>query len=192
MPKIVDKVQKRKNIAKSACGLFIEKGFVNLSISQIAQNAGIGKGTIYEYFKSKEDIVFELMGCLQDDYDPILEKNLQLAQTTNEKIKYLFTLFLSNEEKVKTQRAIFREFLGILLNHPTQEIKEFHSQMLCKYGMVLRGIFQEQIEAKRFQQNALEMIPSVFATVEGFFLVNESQEIISNYIDMLCEILEVK
>ena len=58
------KLQKRKDIAKSTCELFVRKGFVNISVSEIAQVAGIGKGTVYEYFRNKEDIVFELMSCL--------------------------------------------------------------------------------------------------------------------------------
>ena len=67
MSKQLKKINKRKAIAKSTCDLFITKGFVNISISEIAKVAGIGKGTIYEYFTNKEDIIFELMSCLQED-----------------------------------------------------------------------------------------------------------------------------
>ena len=48
------KLEKRKAIAKSTCDLFVRKGFVNISVSEIAHVAGIGKGTVYEYFSNKE------------------------------------------------------------------------------------------------------------------------------------------
>lgn len=55
-PKLVDKTEKINKIAKSALYLFAEKGFAATSVEQIAEAAGIGKGTVYEYFSSKEEI----------------------------------------------------------------------------------------------------------------------------------------
>ena len=130
MPKVVDKDAKRKIIAKSTCSLFIEKGFVNISISQIAKSAGIGKGTIYEYFKNKEDIIFELMSCLQDDYDPKLKSNLKSANTAKEKVICLFSLFLDDDETTQIQRKIYKEFLSICLSNPTQEIVKYRIDLL--------------------------------------------------------------
>ncbi|MEA3288800.1 MAG: TetR/AcrR family transcriptional regulator [Campylobacterota bacterium] len=190
MPKIVDKVDKRKKIAKSTCDLFIEKGFVNISISEIAKVAGIGKGTIYEYFKNKEDIVFELMSCLQEDYDPRLEENLQKSSTVKDKVISLFDLFLSENEKVKTQRKIYREFLAIYLNNPSSDIDSYHTQIKQKYANVLTGILNEAIEAKEIKKESLLFLPSIFATVEGFFLINDNNQKILEYFDNLFELLK--
>jgi AcrR family transcriptional regulator len=55
-PKLVDKTEKINQIAKSALHLFAEKGFAATSVEEIADAAGIGKGTVYEYFSSKEEI----------------------------------------------------------------------------------------------------------------------------------------
>ncbi len=55
-PKIVDRDEKRLAIALTALGLFAEHGFEATSISAIADAAGVGKGTIYEYFSSKEEL----------------------------------------------------------------------------------------------------------------------------------------
>ncbi|MCD6436037.1 MAG: helix-turn-helix transcriptional regulator [Clostridiales bacterium] len=48
-------------IFKSAWELFSEKGFHDTKISEIAKKAGIGKGTVYEYFKSKEELVQKMI-----------------------------------------------------------------------------------------------------------------------------------
>lgn len=55
-PKFVDKELKVQEIALAALQLFSQKGYSSTSVGQIAAAAGIGKGTIYEYFKTKEDI----------------------------------------------------------------------------------------------------------------------------------------
>ena len=44
---VVDKEKKRSDIASACKDLLLEHGISNLTISQIAQTAGVGKGTIY-------------------------------------------------------------------------------------------------------------------------------------------------
>lgn len=56
-PKFVDRDKKRKDIALVALSHFSQKGFAVTSMSQVAKSAGIGKGTIYEYFKSKDELI---------------------------------------------------------------------------------------------------------------------------------------
>ena len=56
-PKFVDRHEKRKEIGLAALDLFAQKGFATSSISQVAKAAGMGKGTIYEYFQSKDDLI---------------------------------------------------------------------------------------------------------------------------------------
>jgi len=55
-PKIVDKEAKKERIVSAAMSVFAKKGVVNTKMIDIARAAAIGKGTIYEYFRSKEDI----------------------------------------------------------------------------------------------------------------------------------------
>jgi TetR/AcrR family fatty acid metabolism transcriptional regulator len=56
MPKIVNKEEKRIEILEAAIRLFAKKGVGSTKINEIAELAGIGKGTIYEYFNSKTEI----------------------------------------------------------------------------------------------------------------------------------------
>ncbi len=55
-PKFVDKKLKIKQISQTALALFAKKGFAATSVEEIAEAAGIGKGTVYEYFNNKEGI----------------------------------------------------------------------------------------------------------------------------------------
>jgi TetR/AcrR family fatty acid metabolism transcriptional regulator len=59
-PKLVDKAEKKKAVLAAARSVFARKGLAAAKIEDVAVEAGIGKGTIYEYFKSKDDIFFAL------------------------------------------------------------------------------------------------------------------------------------
>ncbi len=51
---------KHHRILEAAVQVFARKGFAGASIAAIAAQAGIGKGTVYSYFPSKEDLFFEV------------------------------------------------------------------------------------------------------------------------------------
>jgi AcrR family transcriptional regulator len=53
------KEQTRVAIAKAGMALFLERGFENVSITEIAAAAHVSKMTVFNYFPSKEDIFFE-------------------------------------------------------------------------------------------------------------------------------------
>ena len=51
---------KRETIMTAALELFVERGFYGTAVPEIAERAGVGAGTIYRYFESKEALVNEL------------------------------------------------------------------------------------------------------------------------------------
>lgn len=60
-PRPVDKEEKKKIIVNAALQVFKTKGYADATVEEIAVTAKMGKGTIYEYFKSKEEIVQKLI-----------------------------------------------------------------------------------------------------------------------------------
>lgn len=154
------KTNKRKIIAKSCSELLENSQYHNISISKLAKTAGIGKGTIYEYFENKEDIVFELMSCLQDEYDEKLNFKLKEAQDTLEKTVALFTLFISNQENIIKQREIYKQFLIICLCNPSENIKQYNKKLRDKYILILNSI----INNKTLSTTIYDDIVSIFIT----------------------------
>ena len=60
MPIIVDKDKKRREILQAAMQVFARDGYHRAKIESVAVEAGIGKGTVYEYFKSTADLFIAL------------------------------------------------------------------------------------------------------------------------------------
>lgn len=58
--KSIDKEDKRNLIIDVAANLFSEFGFHEVNMEMVAKQAGIAKGTIYNYFKSKDDLYFAI------------------------------------------------------------------------------------------------------------------------------------
>ncbi len=76
---------KEKEILKAATIVFSDKGFHNANMGEIAQRAGIGKGTIYEYFKNKEDLFFQMADFNLEHYIASLNDRVQSAVGFDEK-----------------------------------------------------------------------------------------------------------
>jgi AcrR family transcriptional regulator len=57
-PDLRDK--KEREILEAAAAVFAEQGFRTTRVADVAERAGIGKGTVYEYFRSKEDLFLRL------------------------------------------------------------------------------------------------------------------------------------
>ena len=66
-PRKVDKQARRQDILDAAAGVFAMHGYRQATIDQIAEAAGISKGTVYLSFASKEDLFYELFEQLTRD-----------------------------------------------------------------------------------------------------------------------------
>jgi AcrR family transcriptional regulator len=58
MPRIVDKKERALGLVRAAQIIFAKKGFDATRIEDVAKQAGVSKGLMYEYFRSKEDLFF--------------------------------------------------------------------------------------------------------------------------------------
>ncbi len=99
----------KENIRHKAMDLFIKQGYHASSISDIAKEAGISKGLLYNYFKGKEDllatIVEERIGKLIE----VMEGALSL-DTPSDQLKYIVNHAIDN---VYTNPSVHRFFLHL-------------------------------------------------------------------------------
>ena len=66
MPKRVDKEKKKQRIINSANVIFARDGFFNAKVEEIAIAADVGKGTIYEYFSSKDELFLNVFNTFKE------------------------------------------------------------------------------------------------------------------------------
>ncbi len=126
MARIIDKDEKRSSIALSAIKLFCEKGIQQTSITEIAKSAEVAKGTIYLYFKNKEEIVFTIWDILSEQHHEFFQKNITENMSAKEKIlEYLnFNEFKEDVDKEQVLK-LFQHFVSSMLIDETKLYTEY-------------------------------------------------------------------
>jgi AcrR family transcriptional regulator len=126
--RIKEKDSRRKLILKSARALFFKKGFHKVTVDEIAKIAELGKGSIYLYFNSKEEIYAQiLLNDIENLYQlvsPVFEKRGSTMDLLEEFSRIYVDFFLNEGE-------LFRILIAYMV-HPDQMnlTKELNSKIL--------------------------------------------------------------
>ncbi len=109
MPKIIDKNKRRAEIAKKAIEILAKKGFQNTTTKDIAFAAGIGKATIYHYFKTKEEILKEVSKKILYEFERSLGASLFRVDEPVEKLSALIQKSLTVSTEMEHLFIIYIE-----------------------------------------------------------------------------------
>lgn len=194
----VDKEQKRREIAISCSDLIHEVGIKKLTVSEVAQTAGIGKGTIYEYFENKDDIVFEIINMhIEQHHDEFVE-TIKNVKTTKEKILHFFEFVTDDSIENMKHFNGYKEYLSIVLSDENKEMKRFNNSCHVFFKEQLKEIIIEGIENKKLIPESLNFVESLLVFERGLTLLKMTQEhfdvncICKSFINNLFELIEVK
>lgn len=141
---MTDLREKRKSqIILSAIEVFGENGFYKGKVEDIAINAGIGKGTIYEYFTSKEEIFQETLQYMFEEFIGSV-KNVAEDKTTA-KDKLIAILDLKWEIMMRYEDVMEQTFLKF--ENMTNSIKPFIIDTHVNIYKLILNIVEEAMEA---------------------------------------------
>ncbi len=94
-------IEKKEKIIESGFELICEKGYYNTNTAEIAKNAGVSTGIIYQYFKDKHDIFIEALKKFADNiFYPMLDiplKNFD-KNNLNEIVRKMIDNFIQNHK----------------------------------------------------------------------------------------------
>ncbi len=114
MPKIVDEQMRdatRRRILTIAASEFARLGFDQANINVIAEQAGIGKGTIYLYFESKRDLFLAMLRAIAREQLAATRTALAPDGTLRERLERLFRAFAHLAEQ---ERDSFNVYMSAL------------------------------------------------------------------------------
>lgn len=123
----------REKLIQSAKELFSQKGYNHTTVEDIVKHAGLSKGAFYFYFKSKDQLMEELINRMANRTKEIMERWLQKDVSAEEAIKghikdflvecyedrhiayvFFFELMCSKEEFRKLHKIHMEEIKGLL------------------------------------------------------------------------------
>jgi len=91
--------ERKRQILSSAIKVIGERGFQNATISEIAKNAQMGDATIYEYFKSKEDLLLAIPLEMNKELIPQIEDHMMGIKGAFNKLRKFIWWYLNFFEK---------------------------------------------------------------------------------------------
>ena len=190
--KIKELYERRRGEILDAAGVvFSKNGFAKTTIDQIASQAGLGKGTIYQYFKSKKKLFLSVghegMDKLKDvvleevekEKDPIkkVEKVISAYLTFFEENSNLASIFMQeqSEFKKKVQKRYFEHYYGHInimrktfkLAIKEKKIKDINinNAINILIGMLNGLVYMWQGEGMRYSlRSKIPMILEIFFT----------------------------
>jgi len=124
--------QSRVNIMQTALELFARKGYFNTSIQQIAKEANISKGLLYNYFKSKEELLRQIIFEAVAVGEKIVEKELNSDHDPKQQLKNIIEFSFSWVQ----QNTDYWRLLASL-SFQTEVLSEFEEMLKAKSkGMI--------------------------------------------------------
>ncbi|MDO9209347.1 MAG: TetR/AcrR family transcriptional regulator [Deltaproteobacteria bacterium] len=130
---------KHQKILKAAIKVFAEKGFYNSRVAEIAKEADVADGTIYLYFKNKDDILISLF---EEEFGQIVEntrKELEKEKDPLQKIRRFAIMHLS----IVFKQQQLGEVLGVEVRQSSKFMKEYINKPFIEYLNLIRSIVIE-------------------------------------------------
>ena len=198
MPKIVNFDEKVDFICEKAYEEFIKNGVNNFSLNKFIESLNMSKGQFYYYFKTKEELIFEVIDKKAQKIFDDTVKNVAKEKTFYNKLLSLFSFYLGNcsaEDKLFDKLVKDNFYLYLIMKN--QYIKQKNAEYYDFIHKIVDEIFTEMIEINYIKKDSKKFIPSLIATADGMYLqaiILENYDIKKNlmdYIDILDECLKI-
>jgi len=159
---------KRARILKAAIKVFAKKGFYATRVSEIAKAAGVADGTIYLYFKNKDDV---LITIFEDGLKQLLEI-LQRVAESNESFENRVTRIIELQLGLLEDQRDLAEVITVNLRQSSRLMKQYAAPLFMQYIDVIAGLIREGQEAGAFRKdlNPRVVARSLFGALDAILL----------------------
>jgi len=140
---------KREAILRSAIKVFAQKGYFNSKVADVAKAAGIADGTVYLYFKSKDEILHSIFDRAMEEFIAEGKREISLIQEPDGRLRRIAQLHL---EKLGADRNLAIVF-QVELRGSTKFMEEFSGGGFAEYLDIIRQTIAEGQKANVFRQD---------------------------------------
>lgn len=137
---------KHQKIINAAVKVIAHNGYHQAQVAKIAREAGVADGTIYLYFKNKEDILISVFHEKMGIFIKKIEKEIEEKQTAKEKLLALISLHFSQLQD-NHDLALLTQ---LELRQTNKELRMKINTVLEPYITLIGSILEEGIQEKLF------------------------------------------
>jgi TetR/AcrR family fatty acid metabolism transcriptional regulator len=149
---------KREAILRAATKVFARSGYFNSKVADVAKVAGVADGTVYLYFKSKEEILRSLFDRGVGEMIREARARIEALADPRAKLREIARLHLEGLGADRDLAVVFQ----VELRGSTKFMEEFSAAGLAEYLALIRETFEEGQRTGAFRR---ELNPKVFAKV---------------------------
>lgn len=162
---------KKAAILRAATTVFARKGFFNAKVSDVAAEAGIADGTVYLYFKSKDDILHSIFDRAMAEFIAEGKRELETISDPIQKLRRIAELHLERLGADRDLAIVFQ----VELRGSTKFMEEFSAAGFSDYLEIIRETIEEGQRAGVFRSD-------VKSIVTAKILYGALDEMVTNWI----------
>ncbi|HOO96634.1 MAG TPA: TetR/AcrR family transcriptional regulator [Caldisericia bacterium] len=185
-------MNKKEQLLASAREVMFKKGYSSTRISDIVSDTNVAQGTFYIYFKSKEDVLVEMLNVINRDREKVLESLEGIGNgITKEKfleemnlVSHLFRGFI--EKNADILKILAEEMNGSrLIRKHVNELRDSSKQVIavCLKAGKSAG-FLKDMDYDLVSEVVTTGIMQLMMAVTNYNLVYDSQEILDTFIKL--------
>lgn len=159
---------KRARILKAAIKVFAKNGFYATRVSEIANAAGVADGTIYLYFKNKDDV---LITIFEEGISQLLTILREVGES-NEPFETRISRIIELQLGLLEDQRDLAEVITVNLRQSSRLLKQYAAPLFMQYIDVIAGVVREGQEEGAFRRdlNPRVVARSLFGALDAILL----------------------
>ncbi len=143
------RAEKAFAILRAAAKVFARSGYFNAKVSDIAREAGVADGTVYLYFKNKDDLLSSIFNTAMDEFIRHARAELATIDDPRQQLRHFAQLHFASLEQDRDMAIVFQ----IELRQSTKFMELFSTTKLADYFQIIRQILEEGQRRGLFRSN---------------------------------------
>ncbi len=141
-PQLVKK--RREQMIKGAVRLFIEKGFHRTTTREIAKESGFSIGTLYEYIRSKEDVLYLVCDAIYEEVRSRLTEQLDTTSTGLERLKNAISAFFHIVHDMQDEVLVMYQEAKSLPKEALSYVLQKEREMTSMIETIIKDCLREE------------------------------------------------
>lgn len=151
---------RKEQIMRVALKMFATEGYMHSSISKLAEQAGISKGLMYNYFESKEQLLSEILEQGMSEFLLLVDPNRDGIITSDELENFVHRTF----EIMKSNQEFWILYISVILQPKVKE--QLKNNQIMRRTEDYFTMFLKYFESRGFEDPVLEVL-TISAMLEG-------------------------
>jgi len=162
---------KYEAILRAAIRVFARSGFFNSKVADVAKEAGVADGTVYLYFKNKDDILISIFNYVMDD---ALARGRERLAQLSEPAEKLKTIVHGHLDRIGRDRDLAVVF-QVELRSSSKFMEQFSATKVREYLEMIRTVIEEGQKNGAFRKG-------INSTLVAKFLFGALDEMATNWV----------